>query len=100
MSSDSKDVGKRWWNVICDRCFRKCKSTDIRQDGYLNILVCNRCYDRRPALEDPPHVKSDPYPVPFSRPVPADVYVTGNFNRWELIYTEWSDITDNWEDLT
>lgn len=61
------------WNVICDRCARKKKASEVKQD-WQGFVVCLDCYEPRHSL-DFIRARADKQTVPFSRPRPADVFI-------------------------
>jgi len=60
-------------NVICDRCGKKHKSADVREE-WTGLIVCNKCWEPRHA-QDFVQSKLDKISVPFSRPRPPDVFI-------------------------
>jgi hypothetical protein len=68
--------GKGSYNVICDVCGFKIKSTEAlkRWDG---LIVCPDDYEER-HITDFFRTRRDQFPIPFSRPEPADVYINAN----------------------
>jgi hypothetical protein len=62
------------WLIICDSCSRKIKASEsrLRWDGF---RVCKDDWEPRHSL-DFIRVKADKQSVPYSRPQPADVFVS------------------------
>jgi hypothetical protein len=60
------------WNVICDVCGKKMKSSHARHrwDG---LIVCDEDFEHRHP-QDFIKVKQDKITVPFTRPRPEDVF--------------------------
>jgi hypothetical protein len=54
------------WNVICDRCGKKYKSTEIRKE-WTGYMVCSHCWETRHP-QDFLRVHEEKITVPFSRP--------------------------------
>jgi len=65
------------WNCICDSCGFKYKSTELRKrwDG---LMVCKKDWNPRQP-QDFVRGKADPQAPPWSRPEPADVFVSSSF---------------------
>lgn len=63
------------WNCICDVCGFKFKSDQVRKrwDG---LMVCDKDYEARHPM-DFMRVGSRERAVPFTRPEPTDVFVSG-----------------------
>lgn len=61
------------WNLICDVCGKKMKSSHARHrwDG---LIVCDADFEHR-HVQDFIKVKSDKITVPFTRPRPEDTFV-------------------------
>lgn len=61
------------WNVICDCCGFKYKSSELRKrwDG---LMVCKKDWNPRQP-QDFVRGKADPQSTPWSRPEPVDVFV-------------------------
>jgi hypothetical protein len=66
------------WNVICDSCGRKIKSGIAKQrwDGF---IVCPDDYEMRHP-QDFVKSKTDKISVPFTRPIPTEIYIAVNYN--------------------
>ena len=64
------------WNVICDSCGKKMKSSHAkhRWDGF---IVCNDCFEHRHP-QDLIKTKPDKQTVPFTRP-PSDTFIEVNY---------------------
>jgi hypothetical protein len=71
----SRVHGKGSYNVICDVCGFKIKSTESRKrwDG---LVVCKDDWEERHILDFYRGTR-DSFPLPFTRPEPADNYITG-----------------------
>ena len=98
--SDSYIKGQ--WNVICDRCGQKIKSSKTRKDGYnAGLIVCNKCWDRRPPGEDPVHLPKDSQPVPGARPPPTPIIASASRIVWDTAYITWDDDFSSyeWDDM-
>lgn len=54
------------WNVICDICNKKIKSSEAKKrwDGF---IVCEADFEHRNPLDTPIPNKRDQYPLPFVR---------------------------------
>ena len=65
------------WNLICDSCGKKMKSSNAkhRWDGF---IVCNSCFEHRHP-QDFVKPKIDKIVVPFTRPRPDEVFVEINY---------------------
>lgn len=78
-------MSKNWnyvsgdWNVICDVCSKKIKASEAKQrwDGY---IVCKDDYEQRQPL-DFIRAREDKISVPFTRPIPTDVFVPSNYTE-------------------
>ena len=66
------------WNLICDSCSIKYKATTAKQrwDGF---IVCPNCYEQRHP-QDFVRTKQDKISVPFSRPIPQEIFVVVPYN--------------------
>ena len=66
------------WNVICDSCGRKIKSgiAKLRWDGF---IVCPEDYEMRHP-QDFVKSQTDKISVPFTRPIPTEVFIAVNYN--------------------
>lgn len=64
MNNTRLELGK--WNVICDRCFRKLKNTDVRKE-WTGFMVCERCWEARHPQDLIKAIKESG-PRPFVRP--------------------------------
>lgn len=64
------------WNARCDQCFLKCKSDEmfLRWD---NAMVCHRCIEIRNPQDYLRGIPDNPS-VPWARPNPNPVFVSGN----------------------
>jgi len=54
------------WNMICDRCGRKFKNVDIREE-WNGLMVCRSCWEPRHPQDFLKGVKDD-QSVPYTRP--------------------------------
>jgi hypothetical protein len=63
------------WNITCDVCSKKIKSGDAKKrwDGF---IVCNADFEMRHP-QDFVRPRQDKISVPFSRPIPPLVFITG-----------------------
>lgn len=66
------------WNVICDRCGFKHKASALRLE-WTGLRVCDGCFETRHP-QTLLHVPEERASTPWSRPEPADVFIT-----WELL---------------
>ena len=66
------------WNLICDSCSIKYKATTAKQrwDGF---IVCPNCYEQRHP-QDFVKTRQDKISVPFSRPIPQEIFVVVPYN--------------------
>ena len=66
------------FNVICDVCSKKIKSgiAKKRWDGF---IVCPNCYEQRHP-QDFVKTRQDKISVPFSRPIPQEIFVVVPYN--------------------
>ena len=66
------------WNLICDSCSIKYKATIAKQrwDGF---IVCPNCYEQQHP-QDFVRTKQDKISVPFSRPIPQEIFVVVPYN--------------------
>ena len=66
------------WNLICDVCSIKYKAGKAkhRWDGF---IVCPNCYEQRHP-QDFVRTKQDKISVPFSRPIPQEIFVVVPYN--------------------
>lgn len=64
------------YNVICDRCGRKFKRTQVKFE-WDYLLVCDECWEPRQP-QDLLRAIPDPQTVPIARPEAPDQFVTGN----------------------
>lgn len=62
------------WNVICDRCGLKFKATQVKQE-WTGLMVCEECWEPRHP-QDFIRTVPDRMDVPFTRPRPADFFIT------------------------
>lgn len=65
------------WNIICDVCAKKFKASEAKErwDGF---IVCPDDYEMRHE-QDFIQVRLDKITVPYSRPMPPDIFVTVNY---------------------
>jgi len=66
------------WNLICDICSIKYKAKKAKQrwDGF---IVCPNCYEQRHP-QDFVKSRQDKISVPFSRPIPQEIFVVVPYN--------------------
>lgn len=62
------------WNALCDRCGFKFKASMLRKE-WTGLRVCSCCYETRHP-QDLLRVEPEKINVPWSRPEPADVFVS------------------------
>ena len=76
------------WNLICDVCSIKYKAGKAkhRWDGF---IVCPNCYEQRHP-QDFVRTKQDKISVPFSRPIPQEIFVIVPYNFYidELYFVD------------
>ncbi len=76
------------WNLICDVCSIKYKAKKAKQrwDGF---IVCPNCYEQRHP-QDFVRTKQDKISVPFSRPIPQEIFVVVPYNFYidELYFVD------------
>lgn len=65
-------------NVICDRCCKKIKA-EITKTDWQGFIVCPNCYEQRHP-QDFVRTKQDKISVPFSRPIPQEIFVVVPYN--------------------
>lgn len=73
------------WNLICDICNKKIKASEAKQrwDGF---IVCSEDYENRHP-QDFVRAKQDQMIVPFSRPIPTEIFTTVPYILyWETGY--------------
>lgn len=65
------------WNVTCDVCSKKIKSSQAKQrwDGF---IVCPEDYEQRHP-QDFVKAKTDKVSVPFTRPIPTITFIDVNY---------------------
>ena len=66
------------WNIICDVCSRKIKAGEAKKrwDGF---IVCPADWEIRHP-QDFVRTKQDKISVPFSRPIPQEIFVVVPYN--------------------
>ena len=66
------------WNLICDVCSKKIKSGLAKQrwDGF---IVCPEDFEFRHP-QDFVRARQDKISVPFSRPIPNEIFIAVNYN--------------------
>lgn len=82
------------WNVTCDVCSKKIKSSQAKQrwDGF---IVCPEDYEQRHP-QDFVKARTDKVSVPFTRPIPPDVFVLVPYDLyWDINYTIENYIEDD-----
>lgn len=65
------------WNVICDRCGEKYKSTELKKE-WTGLMVCSGCWESRHPMDFLRSVP-DKMAVPYTRPRPADIAVNPQY---------------------
>ena len=73
--------GQPW--AICDRCSFKRRHMTLRKE-WTGLLVCQECYDPRPADLSPPVVGPEGLPIRDARPDPGDVLGPNTTTRADL----------------
>ena len=68
------------WNVICDVCSKKIKSGIAKQrwDGF---IVCPEDFEFRHP-QDFVRARQDKISVPFSRPIPNEIFIAVPYNLY------------------
>lgn len=68
------------WNITCDVCSRKIKSSMAKKrwDGF---IVCPDDYEERHA-QDFVRARQDKISVPFSRPIPTFIFTTVDYSLY------------------
>lgn len=61
----------------CDRCGFQRRVSSTRKE-WSGLIVCDECFDPRPAHLDPPRVIPEGLPIRDPRPEPPDHFVTDN----------------------
>lgn len=81
------------YNVICDKCAKKVKSSQTRMDGaFKNLRVCMQCYEPYPDALKPTKIpKGEGKAVANARPRPAAVYDNPYGSTWENDWEMWSN---------
>lgn len=66
------------WNLTCDVCNKKIKAHEAKQrwDGF---IVCGDCFENRHP-QDFVKTRQDKISVPFSRPIPQEIFVVVPYN--------------------
>ena len=66
------------WNLTCDVCSKKIKAHEAKQrwDGF---IVCGDCFENRHP-QDFVKTRQDKISVPFSRPIPQEIFVVVPYN--------------------
>lgn len=59
--------------AICDRCGFKVRHRTLRKE-WTSLMVCQQCYDPRPADTRPPRLRPEGLPIPNARPEPEPVF--------------------------
>ena len=75
------------WNVTCDVCSKKIKAKEAKKrwDGF---IVCPDDYEERQP-QDFVKARIDKITVPFTRPIPAYVFVTVPYALyWDSLYAQ------------
>lgn len=65
-------LSKGEYNVICDRCGKKLKSSKVSKE-WTGLIVCGECLDERHPQDFVRGVRDD-MKVPFARPLPPPTY--------------------------
>lgn len=75
MSKNTYTVGE--WNVICDVCSKKIKSSEAKQrwDG---LIVCPSDFEQRHE-QDFVKTRQDKITVPYTRPIPEYVFTNVDY---------------------
>ena len=53
--------------AICDRCSFKYRHDELRKE-WTSLMVCNKCYDPKPAQLEAPNVSPEGVPIENPRP--------------------------------
>lgn len=77
------------WNLICDSCAKKIKSSRAKQ-RWNGFIVCNDCYEQRHP-QDFVKAKIDKIIVPYIRP-PSDTYIVVPY----IFYIDEGYVTDGY----
>jgi hypothetical protein len=64
-------------NLICDRCSKKIKAHESKQE-WTGFIVCTPCWETRQP-QDFVKAKTDKITVPFTRPRSVDVFTNVNY---------------------
>lgn len=73
--------GGTW--ALCDRCAYKVRHAALCKE-WTGLMVCQECWDPRPADLSPPNVYPEGRPVPNARPDPGDVLGPNTTTREDL----------------
>jgi len=68
---------------LCDRCAFKRRLASLRKE-WTGLMVCEECYDPKPADLSPPRLTPEGLPVPNARPDPGDVLGDNTTTRDDL----------------
>lgn len=63
--------------AICDRCGLRVRHREMRKE-WTGLLVCEPCWDPRPAYLDPPNIYPEGMPLANARPEQPDVELGDN----------------------
>lgn len=76
MSKDYYVAGS--WNAVCDRCGFEFKSHELRRE-WTGLMVCKGCWETRHP-QTLIKVPRERVAVPWTRPEPADVFLSDTTN--------------------
>ena len=66
------------FNLTCDRCSKKIKAHEAKHE-WTGFIVCGDCFENRHP-QDFVRTKQDKIAVPFSRPIPQEIFVVVPYN--------------------
>jgi len=76
------------FNLTCDRCSKKIKAHEAKHE-WTGFIVCGDCFENRHP-QDFVRTKQDKISVPFSRPIPQEIFVVVPYNFYinELYFVD------------
>lgn len=68
------------FNLICDRCSKKIKAHEAKHE-WTGFIVCGSCFEFRHP-QDFVRARQDKISVPFSRPIPNEIFIAVPYNLY------------------
>jgi len=68
------------FNITCDRCSKKVKAGDVKQE-WTGFIVCHSCFEMRHP-QDFVRARQDKISIPFSRPIPTLVFTSTQYDLY------------------